>query len=134
MRNILIGTAICLIGLCGCKKSGGSTPTNNQPPYIGKWAVENEVIWHTTSGTLYKDTIVGKPGEYIDFKADGTLNEAFYQNGEFSYFTFNYEVINGILYCNDFPNNSKIIVSGNRLTIDASDNTNIESIWRHYKK
>lgn len=125
---------LCIIGLYGCKKNGSSSPSNNQPAYIGKWAVQDEVIWHTFVGTLYKDTIPGKPGEYIEFKTDGTVHEAFYHNGEFSYFTFNYEVINGVLFCNDFPSGSKVIVSGNTLTIDASDDTNVESIWWHYKK
>ncbi len=132
--KIIIVFSLCLISLYSCKKSGGSSPTDNQPAYIGKWKLESRVNWHTFSGTLYKDTMEAHPGEYIEFKADGTLTECNYAGGDLHYLPFNYQVINNVLLCSDFPDGTKVKLTGNNLTLDASDPSNSESLWWNYKK
>jgi hypothetical protein len=96
-------------------------------------------VWHrangSPTGTLYKDTIAGLPGEYVEIKTDGTLTECFNSNGELSYLSNPYQVVDNILYTDDFPSNSVVQVSGNTLTIAAVDEPdNTESLWWHYKK
>jgi len=134
MKPTTLLSLACMAVLFSCSKGGDSKPTDSQPNYIGRWSLVNKVNWHTTNGVLHKDTIPGKPGEYIEFKVDGTVTESFYVNSQFTYSTFSYSVANGGLTCDDFPPESKISVSNNALTIDASEPSNVESLWWHYKK
>jgi len=134
MKQMLVVLSACILIFFACKKSGDSNPSATQANYIGRWPLKNEVAWHTSPSGLKKDTITGLAGEYIEFKTDGTLTESHFTSGQFYYSTFNYEVTSGILYCNDFPPGSKLIVSGTTLTIDASEPSNSQSLWWNYKK
>ena len=122
--------------LFGCSKSGGGGNQNgSQPNYVGRWSFANKINWHTYNGVLYKDTIIGKTGEYIEFKSDGTVTQAYFDGqSNLQTYTMNYQVIGGRLICNDFPGESKLSVSGSTLTIDASEPSNAESLWWHFRK
>jgi len=133
MKKATLLSFVFLTIFFGCKKSGDS-PSNNQPTYIGKWTFVNSVTWYTVNGRLYKDTTLAHTGEYVELKSDGTLTECSYVSGDLKYETFNYQVIDGKLYCTEFPSITKVIVSGNTMTFDASEPSNVESIWWHFKK
>lgn len=134
MKTTVIIIVILSMYISGCKKSGGSSSGDDTPAYIGKWTLVNRINWHTSSGTLHKDTTAAHTGEYIEFKKDGTLTECNYAGGELNYLPFNYQVINNVLYCSDFPDGTKVKISGGNLTLDASDPSNVESLWWNYKK
>lgn len=132
MKQMFLVCCTILLG-SACKKDG-NTPSENKKPYIGKWMYEYGVDWHMWIGTLHKDTTLAHPGEYIEFKTGDSLTDCQYHNGNLYYYTLRYQVINGILYCDEFPDSSKLIVSGNTLIIDASEPSNTQSLWWHYKK
>lgn len=131
-QTMILITALVMI--VACKKSSDKPSSDDKPSYIGKWPHAYNVDWHMWVGVLQKDTFPAHTGEYIEFKTDGTLTECIYAGGDLNYSTFNYQVINGILHCDDFPDSSRLIVSGNNLTIDASEPSNQQSLWWHYKK
>ncbi len=117
-----------------CKK-GGSTPSSNQAAYIGKWSAYESVSWERqfTTEPYHIDTAFGIPGEYLNIKADGTATEREWTGSRFDSTTVYYKVIGDSLVEPNFPDGSKIAVSGNTLSISYNNEPHEKLFW-YYKK
>jgi hypothetical protein len=94
MKKALIFIGIAVTAVVGCSKNG-STPSS-QASITGKWKVAKFVDWWWNGGSQLRDTIAGDPGEYIDFRSNGTVYcYDWYEGGiarEYKYDTLSYEI------------------------------------------
>lgn len=73
----LIGLVVT-IGMASCKKEGENIKTSTEgdqkinAKFIGKWDFDTKKSIRIIEGITNKEVEPGLPGEYIDFRADGT--------------------------------------------------------------
>ena len=119
MKKTLMGVMLLSILAVACTKSSSSTSSGT---ILGKWNLSN-VRTKTTVGTfLFADeTQAQKPGQYLDFKENGTVYSKSYDSSLniYTYDTGTYKYSGDTLI--DYTNNQIYKVqtlTGNNLTLN----------------
>ena len=99
-----------------------------------------KVLWYNPNGGLpLKDTTIGLPNEYIDFRSDGKEYACFWNGIEYRYDTLNYNVNGNVLHTsrgNSSGNSDIQTLTSTNLTIHTTtmDSFGSTDLWFFYSK
>ncbi len=100
ISKIVSATAIAAIIFVSCKKDDPTpAPLTTQQQVQGIWTFEKSIDHSFNSGISVRDTTIGVPGEYLDFRADNKV----YSYIDTDYDTASYSILN----------NNKVILNYN---------------------
>lgn len=106
----------------------------------GQWNLAKKIVWNTPNlGATQKDTTLGLPQEYVDFRNDGKEYISFWKGTNYQYDTLKYSVSGNILHTSkgNINGTSDIpTLTSNSLTIHTStiDSFRSSDYWFFYSK